>query len=283
MIKRGCGDSLPISEANYRFVCELAMADAAIVLGEGKEYLVESRLGAVARRHHCASINALVDHLRVTGTCSQARRDVIDALTTNETFFFRDHHPFETLRDLVIPSLVVSGGQRRITVWSAACSTGQEPYSFAMLLREHFPHAAGRFDLLASDFSQQALRRAREGRYQQIEVNRGLPASYLVKYFLQDGDQWRLGESVRRMVSFFEINLARSWPSLPPCDLVLIRNVMIYFDVPTRQRILRQLRNVLSPGGLLLLGGAETTLMVDDGFEPVVIGKSTFYRRIKNA
>lgn len=279
MIERCCGDSRPISEANYRFVCDLAMNEAAIVLGDGKEYLVESRLGTVAHRHHCASINALVDHLRITGTWSQARRDVIDALTTNETFFFRDHHPYEALRESVIPALAARPGERRFTVWSAACSTGQEPYSIAMLLREHFPQLAGRIDLLASDFSQQALRRAREGLYQQIEVNRGLPASYLVRYFRQQGDQWRLDDSVRRMVAFFEINLAKSWPVLPACDLILIRNVMIYFDLSTRRRILRQIRDVLAPGGLLLLGGAETTLMLDDGFEPIVVGKSTFYRR----
>jgi chemotaxis protein methyltransferase CheR len=169
--------------------------------------------------------------------------------------------------------------ERRLHIWSAASSTGQEPYSVALLLSEHFPLLAGwNISLLASDLSRQVLERAREGRYSQIEANRGLPAALLVKYFEQQGTDWQLKPAIRRMVDFQEINLAHSWPPLPRMDLVLMRNVMIYFDVETKKAILSRLARLLRPDGYLLLGGAETTLNLSDSYRRVEPFKSGFYQ-----
>ena len=201
---------------------------------------------------------------------------------TTETSFFRDQHPFEALRKVVLADLI---GRRRdgcrLHIWCAASSTGQEPYSLALLLREHFPELDGwKVFLLASDLSQAVLARAREGRYKQIEVNRGLPAALLVKYFEQHGTDWQLKPAIRAMVDFQEINLAQPWPALPRMDLVLLRNVMIYFDVATKKTILGRLARLLRPDGYLLLGGAETTFNLDDSFRRVEPLKSGFYQLV---
>jgi len=265
-----------MNEENFKYVCELVMREAAIVLGTGKEYLVEARLGSVASRHRFPSINAFLDHVRCGPNTAAFQKEIVDALTTNETLFFRDLHPFESLHKEVIPGLLARN-EGRIIIWSAACSSGQEPYSLAMMLNERFPDKIDRFQIIATDISTAILRRARAGIYQQMEINRGLPAPLLIKYFRQVSDGWELNEAIRRRVDFRELNLARPFIGMPRCHLVLIRNVMIYFDIPMRQQILRQIKDLLLPGGYLLLGGAETTLMVDDGFAPVNIGRSTFY------
>lgn len=266
-----------MNEENFKFICDLVLREAAIVLGAGKEYLVEARLGSVATKHKYPSINAFVDHLRFASNTLPLQREVIDALTTNETLFFRDFHPFEALKKDVFPEMLARHPNGRITIWSAACSSGQEPYSLAMLLNEAFPAYIDRFQIIATDISTHILRRARAGVYQQLEVNRGLPAPLLVKYFTQTADGWQINESIRRRVEFREMNLARPFYGMPKCHFVLIRNVMIYFDMTTRKQILRQIRELLHPGAYVLLGGAETTLMVDDEYKPVTLGRSTFY------
>ncbi len=276
-------DSRALSKDNFVYTCELLQREAAIVIGAGKEYLVETRLGALAERNRFPSVNALLDHLRFSGPgLMPVHREVIDALTTNETLFFRDFHPYEALRSTVIPTLLSARPDGRLRIWSAACSTGQEPYSLAMLLEEHFPHVAANAKILGTDLSTNVLRRARTGLFQQLEVNRGLPAPLLVKYFTQQADGWLLKEQIRRRVEFREMNLSKAWPAMGSFDLILIRNVMIYFDLPTRKAILDQARSLLTQGGLLLLGGAETTLMVADGFAPVSVGRTTFYKSISN-
>lgn len=276
-------DSRSLTQENFKHICDLVMKEAAIVLGTGKEYLVEARLGAVASRHHYPTLNALVDHLRFSRTSAPLQREIVDALTTNETLFFRDFHPFEALKKDVLPVLLDRHREGRITIWSAACSSGQEAYSLAMLIAENFPQAADRFQIIGTDISTHILRRARAGVYQQLEVNRGLPATLLVKYFKQVPDGWELSEDIRRRVEFRELNLARPWPGMPRCHLVMMRNVMIYFDIAVRRQILGQVRGTLHPGCYLLLGGAETTLMVDDGFSPLNIGRTTFYTSSRNA
>lgn len=274
-------DSQPISPDNFAFVCELVQREAAIVIGSGKEYLVESRLSDVAARNQYPSVNALVDHMRHSGGgFLPLHREAIDALTTNETLFFRDFHPFEALKTGVFPALFNQRPDGKFHVWSAACSSGQEPYSLAMLLAENFPVQAGRVSIFATDLCGAVLRRARSGLYQQLEVNRGLPANMLVKYFRQQPEGWQIDENIRKRVEFRELNLVKPWPVMPRFDLVMIRNVMIYFDLPTRKKILDQVQTLLSPGGFLLLGGAETTLMVTEGFVPVSFGRTTFYKRI---
>jgi chemotaxis protein methyltransferase CheR len=271
-----------ISDQDFDFIRKLLQERSAVVLEAGKEYLVESRLAPLVRQLNLGSIGELVGRLRAA-SANGLLRQVVEALVTTETLFFRDHHPFEALRKVVIPELMSRRrDDRRLHVWCAASSSGQEPYSLALLLREHFPALAGwKVSLLATDLSREVLARAREGRYNQIEVNRGLAASLLVKYFRQHGTTWQLDESVRGMVEFRELNLAQAWPPLPRMDLVLLRNVMIYFDPDTKKAILGRLARLLAPDGYLLLGGAETTLNLDDSYRRVEQLKSGFYQLVR--
>lgn len=270
-----------MTQQDFEIICKLLRDRSAVVLEAGKEYLVESRLTPLAQRLQLKSISDLVAQLRWQPG-NGLERQIVEALVTSESSFFRDHHPFEGLRQVLLPDLIKRRrDERRLNIWCAACSTGQEPYSLALLLREHFPElAAWKVSLLASDLSRPVLERAREGRYHQIEVNRGLPAAMLVKYFEQHGTDWQLKPAVRGMVDFQEINLIQAWPSLPPMDLVLIRNVMIYFSVETKKAILGRLARVLRPDGYLVLGGAETTFNLDDSYRRVEPLKAGFYQLV---
>jgi chemotaxis protein methyltransferase CheR len=270
-----------MTDQDFEVVRKLLLERTAIVLEPGKEYLVETRLSPLVRQLKLNSLEELVTRLR-----SQAdnglHRQFVEAMVITESLFFRDHHPFEALRRTVLPDLMNRRrSERKLNIWCAASSTGQEPYSLALLLREHFPELAGwKISLLASDISREVLARAREGRYKQIEVNRGLPASLLVKYFEQHGTDWQLKPYIRQMVDFQEINLAQGWPVLPTMDLILIRNVMIYFEVDTKKKILGKVARLLRPDGYLLLGGAETTLNLDDSYRRVEPLKAGFYQLV---
>jgi chemotaxis protein methyltransferase CheR len=267
----------PLSSGNFNFVREFVAREAAIILDDGKEYLVVTRLAGMAIRNGCASVNDLVDQVRMGHNDTAAMRSsIVDALTTNETLFFRDLNPFDALRDHVIPAFCKDKPGQPFTLWSAAASTGQEAYSISMLLSEHFPDLSSR--ILGTDISPTVITRAREGLYQQIEVNRGLPAKLLVKYFTRSSEGWQIKPEISRRVEFSVFNLLHSWAHLPRCHVVMLRNVMIYFDIPTRRRILEQVKNVLAPGGYLVLGGAETPVLVDSAYVPVPVGKATFYR-----
>jgi chemotaxis protein methyltransferase CheR len=246
----------------------------------GKEYLVETRLGPLAQREGFASLAALIQQMRLEVKVNGLHHKAIDALTTNETFFFRDYHPFEAFRRFILPQVLEQrASARRLTIWSAACSTGQEPYTLAMLLLEHFPQLADwTMSILATDLSPTVLKRAAEGKYSQFEVNRGLPASYLIKYFTKQGETWCIKDEVKKMIEFRPMNLIQSWPVMPPLDLVFIRNVMIYFDVETKKTILKKIRNCLLPHGYLFLGTAETTMNLDPEYLPVSHGKAVVYR-----
>jgi chemotaxis protein methyltransferase CheR len=270
---------MPISTSEFNFVRELVRQRSAIVLEPGKEYLVESRLTAVARVEGFASLEQLLGELR-SQPANGLHARVVEAMTTNETSFFRDIHPFDSLRQSVLPDLIQRrAAERQLVVWSAACSTGQEPYSIAMLIRENFPALAGwSVRILATDLSTEVLARARLGRFTQLEMNRGLPARYLVKYFTKSGSDWQIQDDIRAMVQFREMNLAERWPPIPTPDIVFIRNVLIYFDVATKREILAKMRKVMRPDGFLFLGGAETTINLDDSFERVSLGKATCYR-----
>jgi chemotaxis protein methyltransferase CheR len=207
-------------------------------------------------------------------------RQAVEALTTNETSFFRDFHPFEALKKFALPDLIARrAAERELSIWCAACSSGQEPYSLAMLIREGFPQLASwKVTILGTDLSTEILARAREGRYSQLEVNRGLPASLLVKYFQKQGGEWYLRDDIRRMVDYQSVNLASAWPFLLPVDVVMMRNVLIYFGVETKKEILAKMRRVLKPDGYLFLGAAETTFSIDDSFELVQFERATCYR-----
>jgi chemotaxis protein methyltransferase CheR len=263
---------------DFNCIRDLVKEHAALLLEPGKEYLVESRLTPLARQEGFSSLQQLVDHLR-SRPGDEIRRKVVEAMTTNETSFFREMRVFEMFRKTILPTLTaVRGRERSIHLWCAASSTGQEPYSFAMLLREYFPVESWNVSFLASDISRETLVRARAGRYNQLEINRGLPAHLLVKYFEKRGATWEISPDIRRMVEFREINLIEAWPSLPRMDVIFLRNVLIYLDRGTKKDILSRTRRLLNPDGYLLLGGAETTTNLEDAFEPVVLNGATCFR-----
>ena len=232
----------------FSYVQRLVRDCGAIVLDSDKAYLVESRLGPLVRREGFDSIGGLVAELR-TRSLSRLHMEVVEAMTINETLFFRDHHPFELLRLTVLPELIRRrSASRTLNLWSAGCAAGQEPYSIAMLIREHFPElAAWNVRIVACDLSEDMVARSRKGIYGPIEVNRGLPAAYLVKYFRRDGADWRIDDAIRSMVEFRPMNLAGAWPALPDMDLVFLRNVLIYFDGATKKAVLSKVARQLRP------------------------------------
>jgi chemotaxis protein methyltransferase CheR len=261
---------MAITGNEFNYIRNMVRERSALVLEPGKEYLVESRLHLLARREGVASIQELLARLRADAS-GGLQRKVVEAMITAETTFFRDVRPFDSLRKVVLPEILARRtSDRTLNLWCAATSAGQEPYSVAMMLREDFPQTAGwNVRFMASDFSRELLDRAREGRYSQIEVNRGLPAALLVKYFRKCGSEWQIHASIRSMVEFQEINLAKPWPALPRMDIILMRNVLIYFDIETKKIILQRAHRLLKPEGFLFLGGSETTMGLDDNFEPL--------------
>lgn len=270
---------MTIGAADFGFVRDLVRKRSAIILEEGKEYLVESRLGMLARNEGFGSVEQLIAELR-TRSLTGLQRKVVEAMTTNETTFFRDAYPFEALHGTILPEMVRrNGATRRLTIWSAACATGQEPYTIAMLIREHFPTLLGwDLSILGTDICTSALERAAAGRYTQIEVNRGLPVTYLVKYFTKRDLQWQISDDVRRMVEYRELNLIDPWAGLASVDVVFLRNVLIYFDIETKKTILGKVRQIMHPEGYLYMGGAETTLNLDEAYERVTMGRAVVHR-----
>ena len=261
----------------YQFFREFIHRESGIFLDNDKQYLMDARLMPIARQSQLSGLDALCTALR-TGADPLLRRKVTEAMTTHETLFFRDLAPFDALKTDILPKLLEQkAGTRKLKFWSAAASSGQEAYSLAMMLLD-MGLDKWNIEIYGTDLSEQILTRAREGKYMQIEVNRGLPASYLLKYFDRDGLDWRLKEVVRRMVTFEPFDLRNSMRLKGPFDVVFCRNVLIYFDVETKKKILAELRGALFPGGYLILGGAETTLNLDDAFKRVATGRTTFYQ-----
>ena len=266
-----------ISEENYAFLQKYIYQESGIVIDTGKHYLLEARLTPLARREQLKTLNDLCALLRAAGP-APIKREVIEAMTTNETLFFRDLAPFDALRKNLLPPLIQErAASRRISIWSAASSSGQEAYSLAMLLLE-MGLKGWNIQILGTDLSDQMVERARAGRYLQIEVNRGLPAPYLVKYFTREGLDWQLRDEVRRMVRFERFDLREPMKRMGPFDLVFCRNVLIYFDVETKKKILGELRGTIMPGGYLLLGAAETTINLDERFVRTCIGTAVFHQ-----
>jgi chemotaxis protein methyltransferase CheR len=261
---------------NYRYLQEHIYSQVGIVLEEDKQYLFEGRLTPIVRQLGLDSINDLCTLLQ-TSRQTKIGRQVVEAMTTNETYFFRDPAQYDAIRAVLLPRLKEEQRDtRRLRFWSAAASTGQEAYSLAMVLLEQ-GLSDWNIQILGTDFSSQVLDRARSGKYQQIEVNRGLPAALLVKHFRQSGVDWQLSDQVRRMVSFEAIDLRNSMHGLGPFDLVFCRNVMIYFDAGTRLNILKELHGTLFRGGWLLLGGVETAFGVEEWFDKQAVGDATVY------
>lgn len=241
------------------FVAEFLRARTGQQLAESAEVPTAHKLTRVANELGLASVEELVSWLR-TGEHRELEQHVLDALVNGETKFFRDHKPFHVLRERVIPELMSTRRRdRALRCWSAACATGQEVYSLAMLIRAEFPElATWRLDLIASDLPLQRLERARRGAYRQLEVMRGLPARLLADHFHQEDQWWVIDRAIREMVDFRALNLREPWPWLPPMDLILLRNVLIYFDAQGKRDMFDKLSRALRPDGYLVLGGAET-------------------------
>src|SRR5664279_5074038 len=261
---------------NYRFLQAHIYSQVGIVLESNKNYLFESRLAPIVKQLNLGSINALCE-LLLTKRNPEVGQQVVEAMTTNETYFFRDPAQYEAIRTVLLPRLKEERQTtRKLRFWSAASSTGQEAYSLAMLLLED-----GLKDwdikILGTDFSSKVVDRAKSGSFQQIEVNRGLPAALLVKHFRRSGLQWQVSEQVQRMARFETIDLRKSMRTLGPFDLVFCRNVMIYFDNETKRNIMKELHSTLFRGGWLLLGGAESAFGLDEWFERKTVGNITVY------
>ena len=269
---------MTLTATSFDWVRQLVHRESAIVLQPGKEYLVEARLLPMAQQRGLSGVSELVESVRSRPDAATTRR-IVEALTTNETSWFRDGDPFTALTGTVLPQLVAARRpDERLQIWSAACSSGQEAYTVAMLLSDALPNAATRVSITATDLSREMVQRTRAGRLSQLEVNRGLPAPMLVRHFSRTGNEWEVSSNLRRMVNAGECNLAAPLPRMGPFDVVYLRNVLIYFDLPTKQTILRRVRELMRPDGWLFLGAAETTLGVDDSWERVVIGRSSAYR-----
>ncbi len=266
-----------ISAENYAFLQRYIYQESGIVIDAGKNYLIESRLLPIVKQENLSTLNDLCSLLRATAPL-QLKSRVVESMTTNETLFFRDLSVFDALQKDILPKLIEARRNvRRLSIWSAAASSGQEAYSIAMLLKE-FGLEGWKVQIFGTDLNQQILDKAAAGKYLQIEVNRGLPAKYLVKYFTRAGLDWQISDALRSMVKFQRFDLRTSMSSFGPFDLIFCRNVLIYFDVDTKKQILASIRRTMSPGGLLALGAAETTINLDNAYTRVVHGAATFYQ-----
>jgi chemotaxis protein methyltransferase CheR len=267
-----------LTSSAFDWVCTTVRKEAAIMLEPGKEYLVESRLAPLARSAGQANVTAYIERAR-SSLDARTRDAIVEALTTNETSWFRDGGPFRAFETVIVPQLrEMRKSERKLRVWSAASSTGQEPYSLAMILADSVGQEGWRTEILGTDISPAVLRQAESGIYSQIEMNRGLPANRLVKHFGRSGMNWSVNPEIRKMVTFRKMNLATAFPPMGQFDVVFLRNVLIYFSVETKREILTRVRQVCRPDAYLILGGAETTLGVDDQWERMALERISVYR-----
>jgi chemotaxis protein methyltransferase CheR len=274
-----------ISPDDYKFLSDLLRAQSGLSLGPGKDYLIESRLPAVAEAHGVSGLPSLLRALRLAGgtrpeggrpqgdpgnrreASSGLVKDVCDAMTTGETLFFRDNTPFNVFKETLFPEAVARATEARrpVRIWSAACSTGQEVYSLAMLTDELGPKLGNpRVEFLATDYSTPTVAKAKQGLYRQLEVQRGLPIQMLLKHFTKVDDCFQVKDTLRNRVQFKEHNLLGPCSAFGQFDIIFVRNVLIYFDVPTKRAVLERLSKALAPSGAMVLGGTENTLGVTD-------------------
>ncbi len=272
--------------ASFEILSGLLYAGSGLVIGPEKLYLLENRLGPILKKHSIAGLDALADQLRPgkpsASSTGALALDVIEAMTTNESFFFRDEKPFTHFRTHALPRLLAARpGNAHLRIWSAAASSGQEAYSLAMILAEAKASLGTRTcEIIGTDIAREQITRAQEGLYSQFEVQRGLPMQNLVKYFRKDGTNWRVNEAIRAMVQFRLWNLLSDMRALGQFDVVFCRNVLIYFDQPTKARVFETIARQMPPDGLLYLGGAETVLGITDAFAAVP-GERGVYERTK--
>lgn len=256
-----------MNENEFNTIAEFVQKSSGIVLSKSKEYLVESRLASVVEQFNFDDVSALARGLRMAP--EPVKSAVVDAMTTNESFFFRDKTPFAHFENVILPAICEARkNMKRIRIWCAAASTGQEPYSLAMLLLAHKRLWQGMdVQIIGTDISPTAIARAKEGRYSQFEVQRGLPVKLMVEHFTQDGAQWVISNQLRRMVKFSEMNLLKPFTNVGNPDIVFCRNVLIYFDIETKRDILRNIHTAMKSDGFLVMGAAETMMGLSEDFQ----------------
>ena len=258
-----------MNSPDYEYLRKLLKERSGLDLSADKQYLIESRLLPLARKAGLSGIPELVQKLQ--GGSSALITSVVEAMTTNETFFFRDKVPFDHFRDTVMPEVLKArAGRRSVRIWCAAGSTGQEPYSLAMTLREMGAALTGwRVEIIATDLSQEVLEKAKAGVYSQFEVQRGLPIQHLVKYFKPNGETWQINPELRAMIQHRQLNLLQDFSHLGTFDVIFCRNVLIYFDQETKINVFNRLARQIEPDGFLVLGAAETVVGLTDAFRPI--------------
>ncbi len=256
--------------ADFDIYKDLLKKNSGLVLTQDKSYLIDSRLNPVAKKWGYDDISAMTNVLRGVPP-KDLVKDIIEAMTTNETSFFRDNTPFNTFKEVVLPYYKnKQSHSKHLRIWCAAASSGQEPYSVAMTLKEEEAKMPGwRFEILATDISNEILDQAKEGAYSQFEVQRGLPITHLMKYFTQNGDKWVINQEIKNMVTFKYFNLLEPMTSLGKFDVIFCRNVLIYFDPPTKKDVMERISNQMSEDGFFFLGGAETVLGITDVFKGI--------------
>jgi chemotaxis protein methyltransferase CheR len=273
-----------VTPQDFDYLRQLLRARSGLVLSAEKQYLAESRLLPVARRHGLTTLTELIGRLKAA-TTAPLTAEVVEAMTTNETFFFRDKLPFDHFRDTVLPALIEARArEKRIRIWCAAASTGQEPYSLAMTIKGLGAKLAGyRIEILSTDISGDVLERAKAGIYSQFEVQRGLPIQLLVKFFSQVGETWQIAPEIRAMVQFRPLNLLKDFSTLGSFDMVFCRNVLIYFDQETKIGVLNRLARQMPDDGFLALGAAETVVGLTDAFKPMSDKRGLYVRNPQKA
>lgn len=251
---------------DFEVLSRLVKSQSGLELTPDKAYLLEARLAPVARKWNMESVAQLADHVRSRPTDPHVR-DVAEAMTTNESFFFRDIKPFDLVREVMLPQLIKARPEKRLRIWSAASSSGQEAYSLALLLKEFGPELAGwKLEIVGTDLSTEMVERAQSGEYSTFEVQRGMPAKLLIKYFKRNGDKWKVSDDIRGMTSFKRANLLHDLSSLGKFDIVFCRNVLIYFDIETKRQVLASIAKQMPNDAFLVLGASETVLGVTDKF-----------------
>jgi chemotaxis protein methyltransferase CheR len=269
---------MPCTEVDYSFLRQFILSRSENVLDPSRDYLFESRLYGLMQRHGMAGLDELVYRLRLAADPALDQA-VVEAMTINETSFFRDHKPFELMQQQLLPALIKQRtNERRLRLWSAACSSGQEAYSLAMLLRHHFPQLAGwGIEIFGTDIHTEMIRRAQAGRYQRMEINRGLPARFLLQYFRRDGEEWEAVRDLRDMCRFQQRSLTNTWPVFERYDGILLRNALFYFSAETQRRILQRIHTMLRPDGFLILGSSEQPSM-PELWQTVLDGNTCHYK-----
>ncbi len=270
-----------MNPVGFKFMQVFLKERSGLILNDDKAYLLESRLTPVARRHAFAGgLDELIATAQ-SGASEQLLTDIVEAMTTNESFFFRDTKPFDLFKNFVLPHLLeVRGSTKSFRIWSAAASSGQEPYSLGMILKEEAAKLPGwRHKIIGTDLSKEILAKAEAGRYSQFEVQRGMPIQLLVKYFDKDGESWQIKPAVKEMIEFKPQNLLKDFSLLGKFDVVFCRNVLIYFDQETKSNILDRISAIIADDGYLFLGGAETVLGLTEKFGPVP-GQRGIYKKL---